>query len=153
MLADFDLVAREIFGQESRAAEKALGTEEFWRRIHADGRFYRHLPLVADAFELYRAVAHLKPIILTGCPPGGWSEPQKVEWAAEYFPGVKIITCASKDKFLHMHKPGDVLVDDYLRFKDVWEQAGGIFIHHRSAKQSIQELADLGVPVRLPAPE
>ena len=153
VLADFDRVARQIFSQDSRAAEKAVGSDEFWHRIRKTGAFYRNLPPVADAFELYRAVAHLHPIILTGVPPGGWSEPQKVEWAAEYFPGVKIITCASKDKFLHMHKPGDILVDDYLRFKDLWEQAGGIFIHHLTAKQSIQALAALGLPVHLPTPE
>jgi hypothetical protein len=97
--------------------------------------------------ELYQAVAHLNPILLTGCPDGGWAEPQKIAWAAHHFPRAKIITCRSKDKSLYIQKPGDVLVDDYLRYKHLWEQAGGIFVHHVSAKRSIAHLEKLGLPV------
>jgi hypothetical protein len=57
-------------------------------------------------------------VILTGCPEGGWSEPQKIAWGRIIFPGVKMITCLSKEKCLHMMNPGDVLVDDYLRYKE-----------------------------------
>lgn len=148
VLADFDFAARQLFGMESRAAEEKLGSKEFWRRIRTSGDFYRRLPLVADANELYRAVAHLKPTILTGCPRGQWSQPQKIAWADEYFPGVPIITCASREKFRHMAHPGDVLVDDYLRYKDLWEQAGGIFVLHTTAKDSICKLGELGFNVR-----
>lgn len=148
VLADFDTAARELFGQESREAEEFLGTPEFWNRIIGRGSFYRNLPLLPDAMDLYQAVAHLNPIILTGCPEGGWSEPQKIAWAAHYFPGVKMITCLSKEKRLHMMNPGDVLVDDYLRYRELWENAGGIFIHHVSAKESIRQLAALGLEVR-----
>lgn len=148
VLADFDAAAHQLFGMESRKAEQVLGTKEFWRRIRMSGDFYRRLPLVADALELFRAVAHLKPTILTGCPRGQWSQPQKVAWANEYFPGVPIITCASKEKFRHMAHPGDVLVDDYLRYKALWEQAGGVFVLHTSAKESIRALAEIGFDVR-----
>ena len=147
VLADFDTAARELFGQDSREAEESLGTPEFWNRIIGGGNFYRNLPLLPDAMDLYRAVAHLNPIILTGCPQGGWSEPQKIAWAVHHFPGVKMITCLSKDKCLHIMNPGDVLVDDYLRYRDLWEKAGGTFIHHVSAKESIRQLASLGLSV------
>ena len=30
----------------------------------------------------------------------------------------------------------------------LWEKAGGIFIHHTSAEESIERLASLGLPVR-----
>jgi len=149
VLADFDTAARDLFGQDSREAKDLLGTDEFWNRIVACGDFYRKLTPLHDAKKLYRAVAHHKPVILTGCPKGGWSEPQKIEWAAEHFPEVKMITCMSKDKYLRIQNPGDVLVDDYLRYRDLWENAGGIFIHHRSANTSIDALADLGFTVRV----
>jgi hypothetical protein len=135
VLADFATAAEELFGQDSQEAEETLRTPEFWSRIIAHGNFYRSLPLLPDAMDLYRAVAHLNPIILTGCPEGGWSEPQKIAWAAHHFPSVKIITCLSRQKCLHMINQGDVLVDDYLRYSDLWENAGGIFIHHVSAKE------------------
>lgn len=66
VLADFDTAAWQLFGLDSREAEDALGTEAFWSRIRGCGDFYSNLPLIADAMELYKAVAHLKPIILTG---------------------------------------------------------------------------------------
>ena len=53
----------------------------------------------------------------------------------------------SEDKRMHM-KPGDVLVDDYLKYRDLWIEAGGIFVHHRSAAETLQDLAELGVAVR-----
>lgn len=56
--------------------------------------------------------------------------------------------CLSKQKCLHMMNPGDVLVDDYLRYRELWEKAGGIFIHHVSVKESIRQLAALGLSVR-----
>ena len=148
VLADFDAAARQLFHMESRAAQQLLGNKEFWRRIRKSGDFYRKLPLVPDALELYRAVAQLNPVILTGVPLGGWAEPQKIAWAAHHFPSVPTITCASREKFLHMRHSGDVLVDDYLRYKDLWEQAGGIFILHRTARETLRQLKDLGFDIR-----
>ena len=144
VLADFDRAAHKLFGMPSRKAEEKIGSSAFWTRIHRQKTFYRDLPLMPDARALFDAVAHLHPIILTGCPIGGWAEPQKVEWAAEHFPGTEIITCMSREKYLHMH-PGDVLVDDYLKYRRHWEEAGGIFIHHTSARSTIAALERIGL--------
>lgn len=153
VLADFDKAASLLFRQPPREAEKALGTAEFWRRVRRQRRFYRDLPLLPDAMNLYNAVRHLHPIILTGVPVGGWAEDQKIEWVAEHFPGVNIITCRAREKFMHMRHFGDVLVDDYLKYKEAWEQAGGVFVHHTSAGNSVARLAELGFDVRLPQAE
>jgi hypothetical protein len=143
VLADFDKRAFEIFGQKSREAEDKLGSDEFWNRIIASGEFYARLPLMHDAPVLVEGVRRLHPevapVILTGCPPGGWSETQKREWRDHYFPGVEMITCASKDKYKH-GKPGDVLIDDFLKYRHLWVEMGGIFIHHKTAEQSLAEL-------------
>jgi hypothetical protein len=141
VLAIFDTEARELFRQDSREVEESLGTPEFWSRIIERGSFYLNLPLLQDAMDLHHGVAHLNPIILTGCPEGGWSELQTIAWVAHHFPGVKMITCLLKDKCLHMINPGDVMVDDYLRYRELWEKASGIIIHHVSAKESITQLA------------
>jgi hypothetical protein len=92
-----------------------------------------------DAMELFEAVRHLDPIILTGLPRGNWAADQKVRWAAEYFPGTRIITTMARDKRDHARE-GDVLVDDQVRHRDRWEEVGGIFVHHKNARQSIEEL-------------
>jgi hypothetical protein len=93
-----------------------------------------------DAHELFDAVKHLDPVILTGLPLGQWAAPQKVRWAAGHFPGTKILTVMAADKRKHCNA-GDVLVDDMLKHRHLWEAAGGIFVHHKSARESLAELA------------
>jgi hypothetical protein len=139
VLADFDTYAATIFGDHPRAAEERLGTSVFWDTLRDHHFFFEQLPLLPDTQALFDGVRHLDPTILTGCPHGGWAEPQKVRWAAKHFPGTKIITCRSQDKRLHMHQ-GDILIDDYTRYRALWEEAGGIFIHHTSASNSLEEL-------------
>jgi 5'(3')-deoxyribonucleotidase len=144
VLADFDKAAEKIFGMPPREAEEQIGTPQFWAKIRHQRAFYRHLELMPDARELFNAVAHLSPVILTGCPLGGWAEAQKEEWAAEHFPGTKIITCLSAEKRMHM-RHGDVLVDDYLKYRSRWEDEGGIFIHHTSAQSTLAALEQIGM--------
>jgi len=139
VLADFDRAATALLGMPPRAFEKRHGAGEFWRRLARAPDFYGSLPMMADARELFEAVRHLDPVILTGLPRGNWAAPQKVRWAAQHFPGTRIITCMAVDKRKHA-KTGDVLVDDMLKHRHLWEEAGGIFVHHRSAADSIAEL-------------
>jgi hypothetical protein len=113
--------------------------KRFWQKLASAPDFYFGLPLMDDAMELFDAVRHLNPIILTGLPLGNWAADQKVRWAARFFPGTRIITTMARDKRDHA-KEGDVLVDDQTRHRGLWEAAGGVFVHHRSARQSIVEL-------------
>jgi hypothetical protein len=147
VLADFDTAAIRVFGQHPQKAEDELGTPEFWRKLRESGRFFHDLPLLSDGLELYESIAHLHPVILTGCPAGGWAEADKVAWAARHFPSVEMITCRSRDKRLHM-KPGDILIDDFLKYRHLWEETGGVFIHHTSAAESLRQLADLGIEIQ-----
>jgi FMN phosphatase YigB (HAD superfamily) len=140
VLADFDAGARKILGTDVRSFEARHGKREFWRRLARTKDFYAILPEMPDARELFEAVKHLQPTILTGLPIGNWAAPQKVRWAAEHFPGVPIITCMARDKFRHM-TGADVLVDDSLTHRAAWENAGGTFVHHKTARASLEELA------------
>jgi hypothetical protein len=140
VLADFDKSATAILGLPPRAFEKRHGLGRFWQKLASAPDFYFGLPLIPDAMELFEAVRHLRPIILTGLPRGTWAADQKVRWAAEYFPGTRIITTLARDKRNHA-KPGDVLVDDQLRHRHLWEEMGGIFIHHRNARRTLAELS------------
>lgn len=139
VLADFDQGAQAVFGCHPRKYEDEHGTPKFWSTLHAHPDFYETLPVMHDARELYEAVAHLNPIILTGCPMGGWAQEQKIKWRNKNFPGVPMITTLSKDKRSHA-KSGDILIDDYLKYQHLWVEMGGIFIHHTSAKTSLEEL-------------
>jgi hypothetical protein len=143
VLADFDAGAQAIFGMSPQAFEKRRGPGEFWRRLARAEDFFGSLPLMSDAMELYEAVRDKNPIILTGMPHGKWAEPQKRRWAERHFPGVPVITTMAALKHEHRH-PGDVLVDDRDKHRHLWEHEGGIFVHHKSARQSIKELKARG---------
>ena len=144
VLADFDLGAERVLGMPPRQFEKRHGLPAFWKKLAKAGDFYASLPLLPDAMLLFDAVGHLDPVILTGCPRGGWAEAQKERWAQRHFPGTRIITCMAVDKRSHA-RAGDILVDDMLRHRHLWEEAGGVFIHHRTAWQTIRALMDMGV--------
>ncbi len=139
VLADFDKGATSILGMKPKAYEQRHGLGRFWQKLAQAPDFYFSLPLLPDAMQLFDAVRHLNPIILTGLPRGNWASDQKMRWAAQHFPGVRMITCMARDKRNHA-KEGDVLVDDMEKYRHLWEQAGGIFVHHRSAAESIEQL-------------
>jgi 5'(3')-deoxyribonucleotidase len=149
VLADFDRGVRDLLGMSPKAFIARHGAGTFWKRLASAGNFYGTLPEMPDARQLFDGVRHLKPTILTGLPLGKWAAPQKVEWAAEHFPGVPIITCMARDKHNHMH-PGDVLVDDRERHREAYETAGVVFVHHRDAESSLRELAAIFPTVKAP---
>lgn len=150
VLADFDAGVKSALGMSARAFEARHGKGEFWRRLARTPDFYATLPLLGDARILFDAVRHLDPIILTGLPLGKWAAPQKMRWAEDHFPGTHMITCMARDKYRHM-TGNDVLVDDREDHRSKWEDAGGIFVHHRGAGESLAELARIFPSVRDPA--
>jgi 5'(3')-deoxyribonucleotidase len=150
VLADFDLAARRLLGLTPKDYIATHGRGAFWKRLAKARNFYGSLPEMPDARVLFDAVKHLKPTILTGLPIGSWAAPQKVEWAAEHFPGVPIITCLARDKAKHMHH-GDVLVDDREKHRETYETAGVVFVHHKNAEDSLQQLAKIFPSVKAPA--
>ena len=150
VLADFDLGARRLLGASPKQFIARHGRGAFWKRLAKAPDFYARLPEMPGARQLFDAVKHLEPTILTGLPLGSWAAPQKVEWAAEHFPGVPIITCMARDKHKHMH-PGDVLVDDREKHRAEYEAAGIVFVHHKNAEDSLRQLARLFPSVKLAA--
>jgi 5'(3')-deoxyribonucleotidase len=150
VLADFDLGARRLLGLSPKDFIARHGRGTFWKRLANAKNFYGSLEEMPDARRLFHAVEHLRPTILTGLPIGTWAAPQKVEWAAEHFPGVPIITCLARDKHKHMH-PGDVLVDDREKHRAAYEEAGVVFVHHRNAEDTLRKLAKIYPSVEAPA--
>lgn len=141
VLADFDKLASEILGMAPRKFEELNGAKGFWKKIRQHKEFYFKLEPMEDALELHNAVKHLKPTILTGKPFGiASAEDDKIRWAKKHFgEDQEIIVCFSRDKSLHM-EAGDIIIDDWPQHRKTWEDKGGIWIHHTSAKESLAEL-------------
>ena len=145
VLADFGRATRDLLGASPKEFIARHGRGAFWKRLATAKSFYAFLPEMPDARLLFDRVEHLKPTILTGLPIGTWAAPQKVEWAANHFPGVPIITCMARDKHKHMRR-GDVLVDDREKHRAVYEKAGVVFVHHRNARGQPQAAGE-DIPV------
>jgi hypothetical protein len=140
VLADFDTGFDRLTGTDARTFEDVYGTSVFWSRIQRSDSFFARLPVLEQGRQLYNLVKHLRPIILTGTPVGDWSVPQKLRWRDKHFPGVPMVTCRSKNKRDYC-QPGDVLIDDLLKYRDLWTEAGGHFIHYRqNADETVETL-------------
>lgn len=141
VLADFDQHHFDVFG--IRPCKTADNVD--WAAVRAIPNFYLNIPPMPDMWELFVGVQKMighTPTILTGVPASVSDAPaNKVGWVEKYLGAhVPVITCRSKDKFMHA-KPGDVLIDDWDNYKSRWEQAGGVFIIHRNAAESLDALA------------
>jgi hypothetical protein len=154
VLADFDTGYRLIFGVPIKKKEEfdVDGHDVDWSSVSAHGRFYRDSPPMPDAEELWDYVKHFRPSLLTGIPS---SVPEaagdKRQWMINQpwlrypdgsLPAMRC--CKSKEKSIHA-APGDVLIDDWEKYKELWIKAGGIWVTHVSAVNTIGELKTLGI--------
>jgi hypothetical protein len=145
VLANFDKRAIEIFGMHPRDFEDRYGPGTFWKRIKDSGEFFYQLEMMEDAHLLYEGTKQYKPIILTGVPQvaNKWAPDQKKRWVARMFGEHQpVITCRSRNKRDH-GKPGDILIDDYTKYRHLWLEMGGRFILHSSATQSLYDLEEM----------
>ncbi len=144
VLADFDGYYETCFGV--RPGRGVVDPPGFWDNINTHGTFYASLPPMPDAAALWAGARrfHREPIILTGVPYSVENaENHKRAWVREHVdPRAVVICCASKDKRLH-GKIGDVLVDDWHKYRALWEAMGGVFVLHTSADASLLRLAQL----------
>ncbi|MFO7780917.1 MAG: hypothetical protein R6W94_04760 [Spirochaetia bacterium] len=158
VLADFDRAVEELTGlPPSQQTPRAM-----WPRLAGARDFYANIPWMPDGLELWERVEPHDPVILTGLPRGDWAKPQKLEWCRrELGPEVPVIACMSREKTEKARewleaRAGDagprvterrvpVLIDDRASTREPWEAAGGVFIHHTSAAESIRALEELGL--------
>jgi 5'-nucleotidase len=139
VLADFDAHVERLFG----AGPRQLGDAKLWECVEATPDFWETMPVKAGAHELFAIAAPYKPIILTGCPKTGYerASEHKPIWINKNFgPGIEVITCLSKDKPLHMKRPKDILVDDFIVNIKRWQKAGGRTVWYQTADQAIEDL-------------
>lgn len=144
VLANFDKRAVEIVGMQPRDFENQNGAKKFWNMIYGTPDFFFSLEPMPDAHDLVNAVRHLNPIILTGKPRGEWAEKQKLAWRDKHFPDLQMIVCMSVDKIKYA-QPGDIIIDDWPKYRQIWLDGGGVWIDHYTAEISINELKKMGV--------
>lgn len=141
VLADFDTEYFRLFREAPDYGRNTLSSE-VWSRLAAEADFYRRLRPMPDAFVLWRHVEKHDPVILTGAPRSIPSAAdQKRGWVAEHLGAeVPVICCPSRDKSRHIGGPGDILIDDWEKYRALWVDAGGRWITHRNAAATVAAL-------------
>lgn len=148
VLADFDRHYRETFGGAipKRTEFDKDGHDVDWTAIEKHKDFYLNIPPMSDAQELWSYVVRLRPapIILTGIPSTVLeAADNKRAWVHKHLgKNIEVCCCRSTEKCLYA-RPGDILIDDWIKYRDLWLAKGGVWITHTSAKSSIDQLLKL----------
>jgi 5'-nucleotidase len=129
-VADFDRHFIDMFGSEA----KALSKRDKWALISSQENFFLGMPLMPGALEFFSQILRYDPIILTACPATNFAETarQKRSWSRENLHSdITVIPVhGSINKYLFMHNPGDVLLDDRPDVCALWTLHGGLAIHY-----------------------
>lgn len=142
VLADFDLQYEIHFGV--RPSKQADDVD--WVAVRRVKDFYLTIPPMADMHILWEYLRPHKPAILTGIPKSVEEAPDnKRSWVRRNLGAdVRVHCCPSKEKFMYA-RPGDVLIDDWEKYKLLWTNVGGLWITHKSALDTINALQTMGV--------
>jgi hypothetical protein len=105
-----------------------LNRNMMWAVLRKTPNFYDKLPWMSKGRTLWEAIKDYNPVILTGCPRGGWSEEDKRNWCArELGPHIKVICCDTREKPNYCSE-GDMLIDDRDVIMNEWIKKGGKYV-------------------------
>jgi hypothetical protein len=155
VLANFDKAAECVLKTDNiYKYEFVWGPDKFWEGINTRINFFGEMEKMGDAGHLWAKIVHLDPVILTALPRDNAErvDQQKRAWVKRHIDVVtqeslghtQVITCSTKDKPKYC-KPGDILIDDRAVNRDAWIKAGGTYIIHTGAVNTITTLRALGV--------
>jgi hypothetical protein len=137
VLADFHTGYEKAFGV--RPCNHADNVD--WDAVRYVPDFYLNLPPMPDMHILWTCIAGLKPIVLTGVPSSVPEAPaNKRAWVVKNLGSdVEVRCCRSSEKYKHA-APGDILIDDWTKYRHLWEAAGGIWVTHTNARDTVFHL-------------
>lgn len=140
VLADFDRHHEDMFGH---ASDKGVDSVD-WSRVRSVDRFFANIPPMGDMDALWSFILPYRPIILSGVPPEvPRAADDKRLWVSRYLGSdVEVRCCRSREKCLHA-EPGDILIDDWGKYRHLWISRGGVWVDHISASDSIRQLERL----------
>jgi hypothetical protein len=141
VLADFDTGYWQMTGVRP---DKAADNVD-WAVVRAIPNFYANLPLMPDMGVLWAYVERHKPIVLTGVPRSvEEAADNKRAWVRKHLgQHVEVRCCRSSEKCENA-APGNILIDDWEKYRDLWIARKGRWITHISAADTIAQLEAMG---------
>lgn len=124
VLVDFEQGVQDRFGKNPHE----LNQTSMWIGLRKTPNFYDNLPWMPKGKALWNIIKDYNPVILTGCPRGGWGEEDKRSWCArELGPNIKVICCDTREKPNYCSE-GDMLIDDRDVIMNQWIKKGGKYV-------------------------
>lgn len=134
VLADFDGRYEELFGARPDWPKGTFERSQVWQNIWGIPDFFAKLPFTYGGRKFWMDYRHLQPVVLTACSHNHYEEcaTQKREWVRHHLGATTVMLPAisGETKYLFMHAPGDILIDDTRKNIEAWTAAGGIGILH-----------------------
>lgn len=141
VLADFDAHYEAVFGVRPDKRKDDVN----WDAVRTHKDFYLNIPPMHDMHVLWDHIVKYKPVILTGIPSSVQEAPDnKIAWVKKNLGDVPVICCPSKKKYLHSG-PNSLLIDDWPKYRALWISAGGQWITHINALNTITSLKEIGL--------
>src|SRR5262245_14849256 len=142
VLADFDAHHQALFG--TRPCKNSTRVD--WKAVGRAKDFYLGIPPMPDFGVLWARIERHRPIVLTGIPVSApEAADNKRAWIRMHLGDhVEVRTCLAREKYLHA-SPGDVLIDDWEKHRQLWLDAGGIWITHQNALMTDRALTAMGL--------
>ena len=150
LYVDLDGVLVNFYGATSRilgANYKSLPSAQAWGVLQEVDHLFLTLPMLDDAKVLWEGIQGRGQLhILTATPkPTGklhTAPGDKREWVRTHIcEAVPVIVVGHGLEKAKWARPGDILIDDLARNIDAWVAAGGTGILHRSAEETLRQLA------------
>lgn len=140
VLADFDANFQATFG----IPNKGMADDDMWARINSHPTFWSDMPVMPGAVSFLSRTSVFDPIILTACPKSDYANAarRKRDWVRQNLSSNIMVlpVMGGSNKPLFMHRPGDILIDDFKRNVNAWNASGGIGILHTSFPDTWQQL-------------
>jgi len=151
VICDFSAGSEKVLGHRFDNKARAKNGE----KLNAVNDFWETLPPMPDLHMYWGYIAKYHPHILTAVPSFPWVfEWQDIDrgkraWYRKNIPtipqrNIHIVERERKRDFARNGKVRNILIDDHVQNINEFEAAGGIGIHHVSAKVTILRLKELG---------
>ncbi len=141
VLTDFNKKLSELLDKPVDQIEDFGNDPEIWKKIDKAGaNFWSDMEWMTDGKELWGYLKKYDPTILSSPSNHKNSIEGKKIWLKENLP--KIPYFIEKNKALYADT-NTILIDDREKNIKKWEDAGGIGILHKNAKDTIKKLKDI----------
>ena len=140
VLTDFTKQLADLLGKPQRSVVSFNNDPKIWKKIDDAGEdFWINMPWMPNGRELWDAVKSYKPTILSSPTRHESSKKGKKKWIEDNISGTPVILDSNKAR--HANK-GDILIDDRKKNIDLWNEAGGIGVLHKTNTDTLKKLEE-----------